>query len=222
MHVGRLTDGSLAPRRGGSDVRSASMWFVAAVSDFSKTLAPRCPPWGWRLRWMSAVLGVAGLLVVAGPGSAQMATVPAAGFTTDWRVDAVAAGPGNVLYFGGRFSSVSRRTGHWVRFDASGARDVTWPEVDGPVRAVVSDGAGGWYLGGAFAHVAGQPRAGLAHVGPGGELDPIWSPDVHMNDWDPGRVEVTALAVAGDTVFVAGGFAEIDGPSARRSLPLTP
>ena len=138
--------------------------------------------------------------------------MPAAGFTADWHVKSLAVGPGNVLYVGGAFSSLAMRTGHWVRFDASGVRDAAWPEVDGPVRAAVSDGAGGWFIGGAFAHVAGQRRAGLAHVGPGGELDPIWSPDVDgprigTRDMAGSR----ALSVVGDTVYVGGEFEEIDG-----------
>ncbi|WP_157592035.1 PQQ-binding-like beta-propeller repeat protein [Solirubrobacter soli] len=152
------------------------------------------------------------LLLIAGtPASAQVAPVPASGFTTDGLVTSLLAGPGNVMYLGGTFSSVAKRTGHWVRFDASGARDAAWPEVDGSVRAVVPDGGGGWFIGGAFTHVAGQRRVGLAHVGSAGELDLNWSPDVDLSNWDPGFGGVMALSVVGDTVYVGGRFEEIDG-----------
>lgn len=163
-----------------------------------------------RLLFVSVLLAGACALA-SGPARAQVAEVPSTGLTADSDVNALAIGHGNVLFVGGAFSSLATRTGHWVRFDASGARDPAWPEVDGTVNAAVSDGAGGWYIGGAFKHVAGQPRAGLAHVGPSGALDPIWSPDVSAPGWDPGYGGVNSLAVLGDTVYIGGQFARIDG-----------
>src|SRR4051812_5222607 len=98
---------------------------------------------------ISGLLAVAGLSVVAGSARAQVAAVPAIGLTADVRtgVTALAAGPGNVLYLSGDYDRLAMRTGHWVRFDGSGARNAAWPDVDGPVHAVVADGAGGWFLG---------------------------------------------------------------------------
>src|SRR3954468_1406653 len=162
----------------------------------------------WR---SSVVVAVAVLVVAAGSARAQVAEVPTVGWTAGGLgsdVTTLAVGAGNKLYLGGRFSSLGMRTGHWVRFDAGGRRDPAWPEVDGSVSAAVPDGAGGWFIGGQFSLVAGQRRAGLAHVGPGGELDPVWSPDLsgfHGPDF------VTALCVIGDTVYVAGAFERIDG-----------
>src|SRR5215204_1659693 len=96
-----------------------------------------------RVRFVLVVLVAASMVAVPGSRArAQVAAVPVVGFTTDSGVNTLAAGAGNVLYVGGSFSSLATRTGSWVRFDASGVRDGAWPEVDGPVRAVVSDGAG--------------------------------------------------------------------------------
>ena len=67
-------------------------------------------------------------------------------------------------------------------------------------------------IGGTFTHVAGQPRARLAHVRQSGELDPLWAPDVTGVD-----AEVKALSVLGDTVYVAGFLPKVDG-QAREDL----
>src|ERR1700754_2252442 len=145
----------------------------------------RGPRWRRLLRLMPALLAIATPPVGASSARAQVAPVPAAGpvagtnrLDGDASVLAVALGAGNMLYAGGSFAGVAARTGHWVRFDGSGARDPAWPEVDGSVDAVASDGAGGWFIGGRFTHVGGQPRARLAHVGANGEVEPAWGPAV--------------------------------------------
>ena len=182
-------------------------------------------PAGWRwlagARWLRIVAAAAVLASAIGscassPEAAaktqgQVSTVPTVGLTTDGTL-AMAVGPGNVLYLGGGVLSVGTRTGHWVRYGATGARDAAWPEVDGGVNAAVPDGAGGWFLGGEFSHVGGQPRARLAHVDANGALDPMWSPSAR--DPDPVLVDeatVEALCVVGDTVYVGGSFSAIDG-----------
>ena len=176
-----------------------------------------------RFLWLlSALLAIVTVLVAAGSARAQVAAVPAAGpvmggdIDGDVSVRALALGAGNVLYAGGRFGGMAARSGHWVRFDGSGARDLAWPEVDGSVDAVAPDGAGGWFIGGRFTHVGGQPRARLAHVGANGELDPAWRPAVtgraRVYDFS-GLVEpgVSALSVVGDTLYVGGVFASVSG-----------
>jgi hypothetical protein len=135
-------------------------------------------------------------------------------------VRALALGAGDVLYAAGGFGRIAARSGHWVRFGGSGARDPAWPDVDGSVDAVAPDGAGGWFIGGRFTHVGGQPRARLAHVGANGELDPAWRPAVSvragthpfMSPVEPG---VRALNVVGDTLYVGGLFSSVGGQPRR-------
>src|SRR5215472_11686619 len=63
---------------------------------------------------------------------------------------------GNTLYIGGHFSRVGPNIGSFAAIDAlNGEPRSGWPRVDGSVLAVVADGAGGWYIGGAFTHVSG-------------------------------------------------------------------
>src|SRR4051794_41053629 len=204
----------MSPRGSRSDARSrfnygAIRWRNPLGGRRRKWSGCHMPLWPaspFRRRVAVAVLAL--LLLGIGEAGAQVAPVPAAGFTADSQVQALAMGPGNVLFLSGSFTSLATRTGHWVRFDASGVRDTAWPEVDGAVRAAVSDGAGGWFIGGAFTHVAGQRREGLAHVGRAGELDPLWSPDVDTGTWDPGYGGVTSLCMVGDTLYVGGDFEE--------------
>ncbi|MDA0162332.1 hypothetical protein OM076_18820 [Solirubrobacter ginsenosidimutans] len=66
------------------------------------------------------------------------------------------------------------------------------------VAAAVSDGAGGWYAGGGFNQVDGLFRQALVHLRPDGSPDPAFRADV------VGQVD--ALALRGDTLFVAGSL----------------
>ena len=153
---------------------------------------------------LAAVAVVAAVCAVAaGSARAQVAATPASSLTTNYRVDALAAGPGNVLYAGGSFDWLAMPTGHLAWFDASGARDAAWPDVDGLIFAAVADGAGGWYVSGDFSHVGGRRRANLAHIEAGGALDPLWAPAA--------KGAVHALSVVGDTLYLGGLFKAIDG-----------
>ena len=114
---------------------------------------------------------------------------------------------GSCLYVGGYFSHAGPATGSCVELDAvSGATLGAFPQVSGPVRAIVSDGHGGWFIGGSFTHIDGRPHGSLAHVGPSQELF----------DWDPAPdAPVLALAVSGDTLFVGGAFGSLWGAVRR-------
>src|SRR5207249_5646506 len=56
---------------------------------------------------------------------------------------------GNTLYIGGSFTHVGPATGGFVPVDTATALPSSgFPKVAGTVYATVSDGSGGWYVGG--------------------------------------------------------------------------
>src|SRR5581483_4829582 len=118
---------------------------------------------------------------------------------------------GTTAYIGGTFTHVGPYTGSFVAIDpAAGPVAQAIPQVTGDVKAVASDGSGGWYLGGAFSAVGGEPRANLAHVAADGTLDAAWTPRIDGT--------VSALAVAGSTVYVGGTFSTVNGGTVRHDV----
>lgn len=111
---------------------------------------------------------------------------------------------GDTLFIGGDFSSVSvDYTGGFGAFDTHGGQTVpNWPKVNGVVRLFAPDGAGGWYIGGPFDHVAGVPRRFAAHIRADGSLDG-WNPD--PDDF------VYGIARFGDRVYLSGRFGRVGG-----------
>lgn len=119
-------------------------------------------------------------------------------------VTALGTGDGT-LRIGGAISYAGVPTGAAALVDSvTGAALAPHFDVQGIVLAVVSDGAGGWFLGGAFGAVHGQTRVNLAHVGADG-MPTSWNPA--PND------TVHALALAGDTLFVGGAFTQASASS---------
>ncbi len=144
------------------------------------------------------------LLVVLGAGAAGAQVIREDLPITNGTVDAVAV-YGNTLYLGGSFSAVGPTTGTGVPIDANtGAAIAGFPRVNGQVNAVISDGTGGWFIGGAFTSVGGLPRANLAHV----------LADNSVSPWDPGAFgQVLALALDGGTLYAGGSFSMVGGQS---------
>lgn len=157
---------------------------------------------------------VAGLLVclVAAP-SLQAQTLRREFWVPNSFVHGIAV-TDSVVYIGGRFTHVAPVVGGAAVLDAgSGATLEPYLQVEGVVNAVAPDVNGGWYIGGAFTVVQGQPRHNLAQVDAAGSLTP-WNPDAS----DP----VFALLSTGATVYVGGDFFQVGGQFRSRIAALDP
>jgi len=132
-------------------------------------------------------------------------------WATNGPVYAVAIANG-VVYLGGSFWDVGAVTGGFAVFDAStGTTLKPYPVVDDGVRALASDGSGGWYIGGVFASVRGQPRNRIAHLDASGNLT-AWNPNANG--------AVNALLVSGGLVYAGGDFTAIGGQPRNRMAAL--
>jgi trimeric autotransporter adhesin len=118
--------------------------------------------------------------------------------------DVLAIAPvGNTIYIAGSFRSVGPNSGGGVPLDAgTAASPSAYPRVTGIVWTVVADGHGGWFIGGTFSTVGGQPRQNLAHIGSSG-ADANWRADVDG--------KVATLALAGNILYVGGEFGTVGG-----------
>ena len=168
-----------------------------------------------RFAWSSAIpclvcLGcLAALLVAAVPARADVplsSTPDPQVWVTNGTVRAMATAADGTTYIGGSFLYVGPATGSGVALNAtSGARDTSFPFVDGRVDAAVPDGAGGFYISGTFTVVGGFARNNIAHILAGGSVDAAFDPSANNS--------VMALAVSGTTVYAGGGFTVIGGQS---------
>ena len=154
--------------------------------------------------------------MVCSPAAGAISSTPDRTYVTNGPVRAVVRA-GDTIYIGGDFTQVGPRTSPGVAIDrANGQADAALPQVsggDGSVFAVIADGAGGWYIGGAFTRVEGVARANLAHIEPDGTLDAAWNPSANAG--------VRALVVSGSTVYAGGNFLMIDGQTRLTSPPST-
>jgi hypothetical protein len=150
----------------------------------------------------------------AAPAGAVVSSTP---ISSSW----VANGPVNDLaslggrvYLGGRFSFLGPVTGAAAPLDvskagyAAGATSLEpgFPIVQGTVLASVSDGSGGWYVGGSFKTIGGVAQANLAHVAANGTVDTAFVPTVSGS--------VNALVLSGSALYVGGNFSGVSGGNA--------
>lgn len=162
-----------------------------------------------------------------GSGTAT-ATHVADGGTQDAPEIRVIEQSGSYVYVGGDFRYFGPRHGSFVALQRTNGNYVPgFPEVAGndfsgvtpppspsaSVRAMASDGAGGWFIGGDFSYVGGQPRQRLAHINSNGTLDPNWKPGANG--------AVRAIVVSGDYVYTGGDFTSIGGQARNRLAKVT-
>lgn len=84
--------------------------------------------------------------------------------------------------------------------DARSGRVLARVPINELLTSAVPDGRGGWYVGGFFTRIGGQPRRGLARVLPNGVVDPGFQVPVTSSRGN--RVSVGALARAGHLLYV--------------------
>ena len=172
--------------------------------------APTGPRRGW-LGW--AVLSLVLFGLSFGTASAQSIDTTLWCLSPGGRVLA-SVRSGNTIYIGGNFRSIGKASGGGVPFDlVCGQPHSTYPKVAGEVDAVLADGAGGWFIGGKFAAVGGQPRRNFAHILADGSVDP-WSPDPDG--------EVKCIAGNRGRLYIGGAFSVVAGEPRSRIAALAP
>jgi hypothetical protein len=110
------------------------------------------------------------------------------------------------LYLGGNFTYVGPNAPYGVGLNSvTGEPNVSFAKPNKVVRAVVPDGAGGWFIGGDFDLVNGQVRNRLARINSDGSLH-AWNPNISNGI-------VYSLAVSGGIVYAGGDFTTVGGQS---------
>ena len=170
-------------------------------------------PW---FRGPASVAGLLSLTVFAAPAAAQTVLPDHWGVLSGAVTSIVRAA--NTIYIGGDFAYVGPSTGGGIPLDpVSGAPLRPFARVAGVVRAVISDGGGGWFIGGDFTGVEGEARLNVAHVRSDGSVSE-WQPRVvdperyltRGRELNPAGI-VDAMVLKGHTLYLGGRFKEIDG-----------
>lgn len=135
------------------------------------------------------------------------------------QVNAVINAPDGSQYIGGTFKSVDSNpapiymaaNGTTVNVSTS-IPSTSMPAPDEYVGASVSDGAGGWYIGGEFENVGNVPCRYVAHILADGTVDTSFNLDIN------GGVTSLIFDDTTDTLYVGGYFTEVNGGTARNGL----
>lgn len=112
----------------------------------------------------------------------------------------------DTLYAAGVHHAASY-TGPFAVFRKSDAQVSTqWPIVSGTVYAIESDGLGGWYVGGDFAAIDGQPQRNFARFNSSGS--PAGFAPLINNP-------VRTIVRAGNLVLIGGSFTSVNNAQRR-------
>jgi len=142
-------------------------------------------------------------------GSATSQVLDTKFWVTNAEVNAMVLS-GGVAYLGGQFTYVGPRTGAFVGINnVTGAPVGPFPFVRGIVHEIAADGAGGWYIGGGFTEVLGQPRQNLAHIDAAGNLT-AWNPGTNAS------ISAMAFDPGANVLYVGGGFSIVSGEGRTR------
>ncbi|MDF1795109.1 MAG: hypothetical protein P1U63_01090 [Coxiellaceae bacterium] len=101
----------------------------------------------------------------------------------------------HALYIAGRFQGFGERTGGGAALDNAGTVLPQHAVFDGGVFDSVSDGNGGFYVGGGFANVDATGIAHVAHINSDGSVDQHFKPQI--------AAQVRHIAIVASRLYVA-------------------
>jgi hypothetical protein len=116
---------------------------------------------------------------------------------------------GATQYIGGTFTAVGKNTGSGAIVSATtGLVSSTYiSRIKGTVSVSVSDGSGGYYVGGEFDRVGSTSRNKLVHILSDGTVDSGWDPGVGAD-----ITYISSFALSGNgTIYIGGTFTSIGG-----------
>ncbi|GAL86084.1 hypothetical protein CHU_1647 [Sporocytophaga myxococcoides] len=139
-------------------------------------------------------------------------TIDTSAWTTNGAVKSVVKN-GNTIYIGGEFSYIGLNTGNAVPVNINTGKPLDkYPKVDGAVICIAEDGRGGYFLGGMFTNVGGQPRKNIAHI----------NRDLQVTDWHAEvNNTIVSIAVTSTSVIIGGAFTDVSGVSRNNFAELT-
>jgi hypothetical protein len=114
----------------------------------------------------------------------------------------------NLLYAGGNFTKFIPPTepnSSLVSLQ-TGLPNYAFANPNSNVFCSVSDGNGGFFIGGNFTQVGDSVRKFLAHIDAAGSVT-SWNPNMEGNP----PTSVRAMTLVGDSLFVGGNFGQISG-----------
>jgi len=109
---------------------------------------------------------------------------------------------GNTVYYGGDFDLVGPPTGSGTTVDNTNAQPNTkFPRIEGTIYSSISDGKGGWYVGGVFNKVGNYTISNLVHINSDNSVDSQFNPQ--PND------TVYTMYLKNNSLYVGGAFKTI-------------
>ncbi len=111
---------------------------------------------------------------------------------------------GNNVYIGGDFNAVGPITGSGAQIDTTTAiANTNLPRVDGTINTTISDGAGGWFIGGTFTRVGNYLINNLAHINANNTVDVGFKPQPNG--------AVFTLKLDNAVLYIGGAFTTVKG-----------
>ena len=143
------------------------------------------------------------LWLLAKNANAQSSTPDNLLWSTSGAVASVVS-DGTTTFIGGSFAFVGPNTGCLASVSTTtGSLNNLLPYINGKVLVTISDGNGGYYVGGTFTKVGTVSVTNLAHIKSDLTVDNNFKPN-------PSSF-VSALALVGSTLYVGGNFSNLGG-----------
>jgi hypothetical protein len=130
---------------------------------------------------------------------------------------------GGVAYIGGEFTHLEPTLKLAGAIDSgSGLPMPGFPKVEnGEVKVAVSDGQGGWFVGGSFQKLNGEGRNGLAHILADGTVDTNWDAPL-AGLANNGPFTVWAMTKVGPYLYLGGEFTKFTQKKDRFGNQISP